>query len=113
MRTALIASLLAFPLFTGCAAVALGAIGGLVISKDVSSSNVYETRLNTDVSKVWPMVQKVLSDASLETIEIDQAVRSASAKIDGSKVTVTCADGETPDGFRCDVDGNTRPDSQA
>ena len=82
--------MLAFPLFTGCAAVALGAIGGLVISKDVSSSNVYETRLNTDVSKVWPMVQKVLSDASLETIEIDQAVRSASAKIDGSKVTVTC-----------------------
>ncbi|HTF91345.1 MAG TPA: hypothetical protein VK843_23230 [Planctomycetota bacterium] len=88
MRTALFATLLALPLFSGCAAVAVGAIGGLVLSKEVSDNNVFETRLNIDVSKVWPMVKKTLSDASLETIEIDENVRSAKAKIDGSTVTV-------------------------
>jgi hypothetical protein len=90
MRTALIASFLAFPLFCGCAAVAVGAIGGLVISREVNGNNGYEVRLNQDISKVWPMVKKTLSDASLETIEIDESVRMAKATIDSSSVTVSC-----------------------
>ncbi len=90
MRTAMLASFLALPLFFGCAAVAVGAVGGLMISQDVTLNNVYETRLNVDVSKVWPMVKTTLSDKSLQTIEIDEAVRMAKAKIDGASVTVSC-----------------------
>ncbi len=91
MRTAVFAALLALPLFAGCAAAVVGgAIGGLVIQKDVIGSNVYETRLNLDVSKVWPVVKTTLSDTSLDTIEIDEGVRMAKAKVDGASVTVTC-----------------------
>ena len=90
MRTALIASFLALPLFAGCAAVAVGAVGGLVISNEIGPNNGYETRLNIDVSKVWPTIKTTLSDTSLETIEIDEGVRQAKARIDGASVTVTC-----------------------
>ena len=90
MRTAILASLLALPLFASCAAVvAAGAAGAYVISRDVEGS-VYETRLNLDISKVWPTVKTTLSDASLDTIEIDESIRLAKAKIDGSSVTVSC-----------------------
>jgi hypothetical protein len=74
---------------SGCAAVAVGVGAGLVISQN-QDNNTYETRLNYDVKKVWPLVKQTLSDASLETIEIDEDVRLAKAKIDGSSVTVSC-----------------------
>ena len=91
MRTAIFASLLVLPLLSGCvAAVAAGAIGGLVLGQEVINNNVYETRLNLDVSKVWPVVKTTLSDASLETIEIDESIRLAKARIDGASVSVTC-----------------------
>ena len=90
MRTAVFAALLALPLFSGCAAAVAGAIGGLVISNDLTGANIYETRLNVDVSKVWPTVKTTLSDASLETIEINDEVRMAKAKIDNATVTVSC-----------------------
>ena len=90
MRTAFLASLLSLPLATSCFAVAAGAVGGLVISKEVVSMNVFETRLNVDISKVWPTVKTVLSDLSLEVISIDENVRQAKAQIDGASVTVTC-----------------------
>ncbi|HUR27167.1 MAG TPA: hypothetical protein VM509_03205 [Planctomycetota bacterium] len=90
MRTAILASLLALPLFTGCAAVAVGAIGSLMISNEVTANNVYEARLNVDVSKVWPTVKTTLSDKSMQVIEVDDNVRLAKAKIDSAWVTVTC-----------------------
>ena|SRR5688572_7294390 len=90
MRTAILAALLSLPILSSCFAVAAGAVGGAVISREVSSNNVFETRLNLDVSKVWPVVKITLHEASLDTIEIDEAVRSAKAKIDGAVVTVTC-----------------------
>jgi hypothetical protein len=90
MRTAILASLLSLPLFASCAAVvAAGAASAYVISRDVEGS-VYETRLNLDITKVWPTVKTTLSDASLDTIEIDEGVRMAKAKIDGASVTVSC-----------------------
>ncbi len=91
MRTAIFAALLALPLFAGCAAaVAGGAVGGVLISQDVIGSSIYETRINLDISKVWPTVKTTLSDTSMDTIEIDEAVRMAKAKIEGASVTVTC-----------------------
>ena len=98
MRTALSSGLLALSVcsltilapLTGCAAVALGAVGGLVISNEMNESNIYETRLDLDVSKVWPTVKTTLSDASMQTIEIDEGVRMAKAKIDNATVTVWC-----------------------
>jgi hypothetical protein len=91
MRTAIFTALLAIPLLAACvAAVAAGAVGGYVISNDVVGSNVYETRLNLNINKVWPIVKTTLSDASLETIEIDESMRQAKAKIDGATVTVLC-----------------------
>jgi hypothetical protein len=91
MRTAIFTALLAIPLLAACVAtVAAGAVGGYVISNDVVGSNVYETRLNLNINKVWPIVKTTLSDASLETIEIDESMRQAKAKIDGATVTVLC-----------------------
>ena len=90
MRTAVFAALLTLPLFCGCAAAVVGAVGGVVLHSEVSGSNIYETRLNIDVSKVWPVVKTTLSDTSLGIIEIDDEVRSAKAKIDGAMVTVSC-----------------------
>ncbi len=90
MRTAVFATLLAIPLLTGCFAMAAGAVGGLVLSSEVSGSNIYETRLNLDVSKVWPVVKTTLSDTSMETIEINDEIRMAKAKIEGASVTVSC-----------------------
>lgn len=91
MRTAVFATLLALPLFSGCFAMAAGAVGGMVLSREVVGMNVYETRLNADVSKVWPTVKIVLSNLSLDTIEIDEGVRMAKAKLDGgTSITVSC-----------------------
>lgn len=91
MRAALLTSLIALPLFTGCVAVvAAGAVGGYVISNDIVGNSIYETRLNLDISKVWPTVKTTLSDTALDTIEIDEGVRMAKAKIDGASVTVSC-----------------------
>ncbi len=92
MRTAVFATLLALPLFTGCAAALVaGAIGGLVISEGaVGGTNVYETRINLNVDKVWPTVKTTLSDTSMETISVDEMVRMAKANVDGVSVTVTC-----------------------
>jgi len=90
MRTALFAGLLALPLFAGCFAVAAGAVGGLVLTSELDSSNIYETRLNLDVTKVWPTVKTTLSDASMQTIEIDEGTRTAKARIDGASVHVWC-----------------------
>ena len=90
MRTALFASLLALPLFTGCAAVAVGAVGGLVMRQEVSASNVYETRLNANIDRVWATVKTELSNKSMKPITIDEDVKSAKASIDGISVTVWC-----------------------
>jgi hypothetical protein len=90
MRTAFLASLLVLPLFTGCAAVAVGAIGTMMISNEVTANNIYEARLNVDVSKVWPTVKTTLSDKSMQVIEVDDNIRQAKAKIDSAWVTVTC-----------------------
>jgi hypothetical protein len=90
MRPALLASLLALPLISGCAAVAVGAIGSLMISNEVTANHIVEARLNADVSKVWPTVRTTLSDKSLQPIELDDNIRQAKAKIDSAWVTVTC-----------------------
>lgn len=91
MRTAILAALAALPLLSGClAAVAAGAIGGIVLSSEVVDNNIYEVRLNMDVQRVWTTAKQVLSDTSTDTIQIDETIRMAKAKVDGSMVTVTC-----------------------
>jgi hypothetical protein len=89
MRKIFVLALFLLPSVAGCAAVAAGVGAGIIISQN-QDNNTYETRLNYDVKKVWPIVKQTLSDASLETIDIDEDVRLAKAKIDGASVTVSC-----------------------
>jgi uncharacterized protein DUF3568 len=89
MRIAILAALLAVPVFSSCLAAAVGVGVGVVASQEMLDNNTYETRLNLDVKKVWPEVKTALSDASLGVIEVDENVRMAKAKIDGASVTVT------------------------
>jgi hypothetical protein len=72
----------------GCVAAAAGAVGGVVLSNEFADNATYVTHLNTDVKKVWPLAKTVLSDSTLEVIEVDEQVRLAKAKIDNSTVTV-------------------------
>ena len=90
MRTTLLCALLIAPLLSGClAAAAVGAGAALVVSQDMLDNNTFLTRLNSDVTEVWPQVKLYLSEASTQLIEVDDDLRMANAKIDGCTVTVS------------------------
>jgi len=75
---------------TGRVTVAAGDVNrpnGLCFTPDESKMYVVEAGLTPRVIKIFDVV--------------DNGTRLANGR-----VFVTCADGETPDGFRCDVDGN-------
>jgi len=89
MRNLILASLLAMPLFSGCAAAVIGVGAGIVASQELLDNDTYVSHLNQDVKHVWPVVKTYLSDASPDLIEVDEALRVAQARIDGSLVTVS------------------------
>lgn len=89
MRTTLLCALLIAPLTSGCLAAAVGAGAALVVSQDMMDNNTFVTRLNSDVTEVWPEVKLYLSEASTQLIEVDDDLRMANAKIDGCTVTVS------------------------
>jgi hypothetical protein len=77
-------------LLGGCAAAAVVGVGlgAVAISQEVTDSNIYVTRLNMNVTEVWPTAKIFMSDQSLELIETDEESRIAKARIDGANVTV-------------------------
>lgn len=78
------------PLLGGCAAAAVVGVGlgAVVISQELTDSNVYVTHLSMNVTDVWPTAKIFLADQSLELIETDEQARIAKARIDGANVTV-------------------------
>ena len=88
MKTRLVLAVLLLPLAARCVAAAVGAVGGIVLSQEIADNKTYVSHLNLDVKQVWPIAKTTLSEASLELIEVDEAIRMAKAKIDGSTVTV-------------------------
>jgi gluconolactonase len=75
---------------TGRTTVAIGDVNrpnGLCFSPDETKMYVVEAGLTPRVIKVFDVVDN-------------------GTKLANGRAFVTCADGETPDGFRCDVDGN-------
>lgn len=74
----------------GCAAAAVVGVGlgAVVVSQELTDSNVYVTHLSMNVGEVWNTSKVFLADQSLELIETDETARIASARIDGAKVTV-------------------------
>ncbi len=74
--------------FTGCAAAALGVGAGVLISQEMMDNNIYVGQLNSDVNKVWSSAKTTLSHASLKPIDVDNEVRTATAEVDGAKVTI-------------------------
>jgi hypothetical protein len=77
-------------LLGGCAAAAVVGVGlgAVVISQELTDSNVYVTHLSMNVNEVWPTAKIFLADQSLELIETDEQARIAKARIDGANVTV-------------------------
>jgi hypothetical protein len=88
MSKTLLSLVLLTPLFTGCAAAALGVGAGVLISQEMMDNNIYVGQLNSDVNKVWSSAKATLSHSSLKPIDVDNEVRSATAEIDGAKVTI-------------------------
>lgn len=74
----------------GCAAAAVVGVGlgAVVVSQELTDSNVYVTHLSMNVKDVWPTAKIFLADQSLELIETDEQARIAKARIDGANVTV-------------------------
>jgi gluconolactonase len=75
---------------TGRVTVAMGDVNrpnGLCFSPDETKMYVVEAGLTPRVIKIFDVVDN-------------------GTKLANGRAFVTCADGETPDGFRCDVDGN-------
>lgn len=82
---------LSLPTFAaGCAAAAVVGVGlgAVVVSQELTDSNVYVTHLSMNVGDVWPTAKIFLADQSLELIETDEQARIAKARIDGANVTV-------------------------
>lgn len=82
---------LTLPTFVaGCAAAAVVGVGlgAVVISQELTDSNVYVTNLSMNANEVWPTAKVFLSDQSLELIDSDEQARIAKARIDGANVTV-------------------------
>lgn len=88
MRTRYLALALTLPLVSSSCVAALGVGAGIVASQELANNNTYITHLNQDVKTVWPQVKLFLADASMELIEMDDELRVARARIDGSVVTV-------------------------
>jgi hypothetical protein len=87
MRTPLLLLALA-PLFTGCAAVAVGA-AAVIVSQDVLDNNVYVATLDRNADQVWNSAKVALNHASLKPIDVQDDVKRATADIDDAKVTVS------------------------
>ncbi len=88
MSKTLLSLVLIAPLFTGCAAAALGVGAGVLISQEMMDNNIYVGQLNSDVNKVWSSAKATLSHSSLKPIDVDNEVRTATAEVDGAKVTI-------------------------
>lgn len=89
MRNLILASLLTVPMLTGCAAAVIGVGAGIVASQELLDNDTYVSHINQDVKVVWPVVKTYLSETSPDLIEVDETLRVAQARIDGSLVTVS------------------------
>jgi len=88
MRQPLIALLCLAPLFSGCIAAAAGVGAGILISQEGVDNNTYVAQLPHDVKLAWSSVKTTLSQTSLKPIDTRDDLRTATADVDGAKVTV-------------------------
>ena len=79
-RSLLAASLLGFPVVSGCAALAVGAVGVIVSQEFVDNAQVAYLQEDSDV--VWAVSKSALSHMSLHPIEVDNDLKAARAKIE-------------------------------
>lgn len=86
MKTSLFLALLLLPLAGGCSSSG-NSSGGAAMQGSIFDG-VYVTHLQQDVKKVWPVAKTVISDASLQLVEIDETIKMVKGEIDGATVTV-------------------------
>ena len=89
MRTLILAALVAVPLFSSCAGAVIGVGAGLIASQEMLDNSNFISNINMDVKQVWPVVKSYLSKSSPDVIEIDEELRIAQARVDGSLVTIS------------------------
>jgi hypothetical protein len=91
MGKSIFALLLLAPLFHGCFAAGVAAVGAgaVLISQDVIDSTTYTARLDVEINRTWTTTKTTLSHMSTKPIDTDEELRSAKAEIDGGTVTVS------------------------
>ena len=89
MRTLILAALLAAPLLSSCAGAVIGVGAGMIASKELLDNNTYVSNIDREVKQVWPVVKSYLSQASPDLVEIDEELRVAQARVDGSLITIS------------------------
>lgn len=93
MRTAwILAALGAAVLTAGCAAVAVGAVGGFVISQEVAKDKTVHARIDLPAHQTWLAVKSFMSNKSPELLEVDEEHRVVTGRVYAAKTTVEVAD---------------------
>ncbi|MFT5050220.1 MAG: hypothetical protein ACI8QZ_001619 [Chlamydiales bacterium] len=85
MRKILLPCLLVAPLFTSCAAVALGA-GSVFVADQLRDNNSYVAQISSDSRELWAAVKKTVSHMSPYPIHVDEALRQVKARYDGGMI---------------------------
>ena len=86
MRNVILVSLLTLPL---CGCLVAGAAVGVAASGELIDSHAYSSHVDKNANVAWQTVKTFLSEQSKQLIEYDDQTRVATAKIDGSSVTVS------------------------
>jgi hypothetical protein len=89
MRQPILALCLLVPLVSACAAAAAGVGAGILISQEGTDNSTYVAKVNHDVRDAWTTAKIALGHASTKPIGAQDDLRTATAEIDGGKVTVT------------------------
>jgi len=87
MRKIFIPCLLVAPLFTSCAAVAVGA-GSVFVADQLRDNNSYVAQISNDSRELWATVKKTMSHMSPVPIYVDEALRQVKANYDGGMVYI-------------------------
>ncbi|TDJ78897.1 MAG: hypothetical protein E2O39_01270 [Planctomycetota bacterium] len=87
MRRLLLPLLLVTPFLSGCWILAVGA-GTVLISQDIIDSNTYVAQVQMDSRTVWLQTKHTLGLMSVDLVEADEDLKSATATYDGALVHV-------------------------
>jgi len=88
MRSTLSLLLALVPLTGSCAALAVGAGAGFIVSQEVLSNNVHVAHVTYDVEDVWPVTIETLQNLGVEELMVQDFPRELRGTLDKGELTV-------------------------